>query len=128
MFLRHLVATVLTMNASVSDIGFAFGQVYPSKPVRIVTAAAGGGSDFASRLIAQGIAAPLGQPVIIENRPTFIAIETVAKAPADGHSLFYGGSTLWISSFLQEVSWDALRDFTPVVLATVSANTLVVHP
>ena len=44
------------------------GQAYPNKPVRIVTGEAGGGNDFTARLIAQEITAPLGQPVIVDNR------------------------------------------------------------
>jgi tripartite-type tricarboxylate transporter receptor subunit TctC len=128
MLLPYLASPASPLFLLILSISVASAQVYPSKPIRIVTAAVGGGSDFASRLIAQGVSGPLGQPVIVENRPTFIAIETVAKAPPDGYTVFYGGSTLWISPFLQDVSWDPLRDFTPVVLATVSANTLVVHP
>jgi hypothetical protein len=44
------------------------GQAYPSRPVRIITSEAGGGTDFAARLVAHGISGPLGQPVIIDTR------------------------------------------------------------
>ena len=48
--------------------GAAFGQTYPNAPIRIVTAPAGGGSDFIARIMAQGMAGPLGQQLIIDNR------------------------------------------------------------
>lgn len=47
----------------------AIAQDYPSKPIRIVTAAAGGGSDFVARLLAQGISGPLGQGAAGDYRP-----------------------------------------------------------
>ena len=46
----------------------ASGQSYPRKSIRIVTSEAGGGTDFAARTVAQGIAGPLGQPIIVDNR------------------------------------------------------------
>ena len=64
--------------------GAASGQNYPTKPIRILTAEPGGSADLISRLIAQGISGPLGQPVIIDNRVSLITIQTAAKAPPDG--------------------------------------------
>ena len=43
--------------------GIAYGQEYPSKPIRIMTSEVGGGTDIMARLLAQGISGPLGQPV-----------------------------------------------------------------
>ena len=78
-------------------VGTAWGQNYPNKPIHIVTTAAGGGGDFTARQLAQGISGPLGQPVIVENRPsTFVAAENVYKAPPDGHTLIVVGSTFWV--------------------------------
>jgi hypothetical protein len=59
-------------------------QTYPSKPIRILTSAVGGSSDFASRQIAQGITESLGQPVIVDNRGN-ISGELASKAPPDGY-------------------------------------------
>ncbi len=51
--------------------GASYGQDFPIKPIRIVTSAPGGSSDFTSRLIAQGLTDALGQPVVVDNRGNF---------------------------------------------------------
>ena len=84
---------------------------------------------MAARLIAQGISGPLGQPVVVENRPPFITTETVAKAPPDGYSMLLNGSIVWVLPLLQKnVPWDPLRDFSPLTLVSSAPLTLVVHP
>jgi len=81
----------------------ALAQQYPTKPVRIITAAAGGGTDFASRLIAPGLASSLGQPVVIENLPSGLVLGiTVAKAPPDGYALLLNGNAFWFGPISQE--------------------------
>jgi tripartite-type tricarboxylate transporter receptor subunit TctC len=122
---------VLAGAALWAAAAFALAQSFPVKPVRIVTAEAGGGVDLTARLIAPGLSASLGQPVIVENRGGangVIAGETVAKSPADGHTLLHYSSLIWTVQFLQSVPFDAARDFTPVTLAASSPNVLVVHP
>ncbi len=106
------------------------GQLYPSKPVRIVTGGPGSNGDLISRLIAPGMTAALGQQVLVDNRPSGIILgEIVAKAPADGHTLLVTGSSFWLAPFLQSnVPWDPLRDFAPITLAATSPNLIVVHP
>ena len=101
---------------------------YPNKVVRIQTTEAGGYPDAVARLIAQGLSTSLGQQVIVENR-AIAAVEVAAKAPPDGYTLLFYTSVLWLSPFLREsLSWDPVRDFAPVMLATHSPNLLVVHP
>src|SRR5687767_13456530 len=48
--------------------GFASGQDYPTKPIHIVTLSAGGGTDFMTRLVVQGIGNSLGQPLVVDNK------------------------------------------------------------
>jgi tripartite-type tricarboxylate transporter receptor subunit TctC len=104
-------------------------QDYPSRPIRMVTSSAGGGSDLAARVISPGLAGHLGQNVIVDNRGAIVAIETVAKAAPDGYTLIYYGSQLWLLPLLRsKVSWDPLKDFSPVTLAVTGPNVLVVHP
>ncbi len=105
------------------------GQAYPVKPVRIVTSDAGGGNDFAARLIAPVLAEGLGQQVIIDNRGAALVAQLVSKAPADGYTLAFAGTTLWLAPFLREsVSYDPVRDFAPITLALQQPTVLVVHP
>jgi tripartite-type tricarboxylate transporter receptor subunit TctC len=108
--------------------GAAIAQEYPAKAVRIVTAPAGGGNDFSARLVARGISGPLGQQVIIDNRPTVLAPEIVAKAAPDGYTLLLNGSSHWIGPMVERVSYDPVRDFAPVTLVDRTPVILVVHP
>jgi tripartite-type tricarboxylate transporter receptor subunit TctC len=104
------------------------GQAYPNKPIRILASEAGSSSDFTARLIAQGISGSWGQPVIVDNRTGIVAIETVAKAPPDGYTVFVYGATLWLAPLMQKTSYDPLRDFSPITIATSSPLVLAVHP
>ncbi len=104
-------------------------QAYPIKPVRVVTSDAGGGNDFAARLIAPVLAEGLGQQIIIDNRGAALVAQLVAKAPPDGYTIAFAGTTLWLAPFLREsVAYDPVRDFAPVTLALRQPTVLVVHP
>ena len=118
-----IVAVMLTVPG-------AGAQDYPTKPIRMLTSEPGGGTDFATRVIAQGLTAIFGRQVIVDNRPSGVMIgETVARATPDGYTMFLNGSGFWLQPFLQSgTPYDPLKDFTPVVIATRSPNTLVVHP
>ena len=106
----------------------AQAQEFPAKPIRIVTSGAGGGNDFTSRLIAQGITAGLGQPVIVDNRNTVVVPEIVMKAPADGYTLLVLGSPFWVAPLLKKAPYDPIADFAPLSLVGVSPAVLVVNP
>lgn len=106
----------------------ASSQEYPARAIRIVTAPAGGGNDFSARILARGISGPLGQQVIVDNRPTVLAPEIVAKAASDGYTMLLNGSSHWIGPFVERVSYDPLKDFAPVSLVDRTPVILVVHP
>ena len=106
----------------------ASAQTYPSKPVRIVTGDVGGGNDFAARVIAQEITGPLGQPVVVDNRANVIAFDLVAKAPPDGYTLLLQGAPFWLGPLMNKVTYDPIRDFSPITLAIRQPNMIVVHP
>ncbi len=109
--------------------GVACGQAFPFKPVRMVTTEAGGGTDFATRMIAQGLTPGLGQQVVVENRPSgVIPGDTVAKAPPDGYTLLVSTQIVWLLPFMQNAPFDPVRDFAPVTLAVTAPTVLVVHP
>src|SRR4051812_11939012 len=96
---RIAAAFLVTAAASTSLVTLA--QTYPTKPVRIVTAAAGGSNDAAARLIARELTGVFNQQVIVDNRGGWFAPgEIVARAPADGYSLLFSGIALWIGPLL----------------------------
>ena len=105
-------------------------EKFPDRPIRLVTAQAGGGSDFVSRIIAEGVNANLGVPVIVDNRGGgVIAGDIVARAPADGYTILYYGSTLWLLPLVRkQVPYDPIKDFVPITQAVSTPAFLVVHP
>jgi tripartite-type tricarboxylate transporter receptor subunit TctC len=127
-----IVVAIVVSCASVARLSSARAADFPIRPIRIVTSEPGGGLDFAARLIAQGVSGPIGQALIVENRGGAggsIAIETVAKAQPDGYTLLLYGSTIWLVPFMRDrVTYDPVRDFAPVTLATISPNILVLNP
>jgi tripartite-type tricarboxylate transporter receptor subunit TctC len=84
--------------------------------------------DFMARLVAQGISAPLGRPVVVENRPSNLTGEIVAKAPPDGYTLLVAGGTFMAGPLLEKRSYDPVADFSPISLLAVQPSVLVVHP
>ena len=109
-------------------------QGYPSRSIRIVVAfPPGGTSDVVARTLAQKLNESFGQPVIVENRPGAggnLGAEFVAKAPADGYTLFVcTPAELAINvSLYGKLPYEPVKDFTPVTLATSAPLILVVHP
>ncbi len=128
MLFRQLAMSIFSVYLMIAGDQALFAQAYPYKPVRIVTSAVGGGTDFVARIVAQGLAEVLGQQVIVENRGNLISIETIAKAAPDGYSLLFNGQGLWLSPLMQTRSYDVMRDFLPVSIADSSPNVLVVNP
>src|SRR5260221_14579435 len=97
----HLLAAAVPIGMMIFGSGNTFSQAFPNKPIRIVSPAAGGGADVVVRLIAQGLASPLGQQVIVDNRPSgIIQGQIVSQAPADGYNLLFAGSTHLLSQFI----------------------------
>lgn len=109
--------------------GTACAQEYPYKPLRIVTSEAGGGNDIQARLIAQGLAAALGQQVVVENRPSGVVPgEVVSKALPNGYTLLLYNNALWTGPLMQKTPYDVVRDFMPVTAVAKAPNVLVVNP
>lgn len=106
----------------------------PDRPIRfLVGFAPGGSTDTTARVVAQGITAGLGQPVLVENRTGAagnIATEHVARSAPDGHTLVVAsmGSHATNAALYRDLPFDMVRDFVPVTLIAYSACLLVVHP
>ena len=126
MLISRIVCRV-SIGMVMIGVAVASAQEYPAKPIRIVTSAAGGGSDFTARQVAQGISGPLGQPVIVDNRAGgIIAAEVVSKSPPDGYTLTMQGA-LWIVPLLSKAPYE-VSDFAPIVQTERIVNIVAVHP
>ena len=106
---------------------------YPSRPIRIVVPQSPGGStDLSARLIAQRLTEVFKQTVVVDNRPgagTTSGAEIVTRAAPDGHTLLVVASSLTINPALYtKLSYDPVRDFTPVTQLSRFPNMLAAHP
>ncbi len=98
---------------------FAWAQVYPTRPVRIIVGfAPSGATDIMARLMGQWLSERLGQQFIVENRPgaaSNIGTEAVVHAPPDGHTLLVATSVNAINATLYDkLSFNLIRDIAPV--------------
>ena len=108
-------------------------QEFPTKPVRIVVAAApGGGTDFVARVMNVQLSERLGQPVVIDNRGGAggtVGTDIVAKAPADGYTVLMVFVNFAIQpSLYEKLPYDSVRDFAPVTTMAATPLVLVVQP
>ena len=110
----------------------AQAQSFPTRPLRIlVPLTAGGNMDSVSRGLAQKLGDALGQNVIVDNRPgagSQVALEILAAAPPDGHTLMMSSLTPILHPLLYRSRFDLLRDFTPVTQVVSQGYVLTVHP
>src|SRR5881392_1675533 len=115
-------------------ISVAGAQEWPTKPVRIIVPFTPGGvADNSARVVAEPLAARLGQQVIVENRPGAsgnIGTQQVAQADADGHTLLLGfdGTMVINPHVFAKIPFDTLRDFAPVTKLGDATLILVAHP
>jgi len=93
--------------------------------------APGGGTDLVGRLVAEGMAQDLGQPVIVDNKPgagTIIGTDFVAKSAPDGYTLVMGTFALAVNpALVAKLPFDPNKDLAPVGLIGTSPNVLVVR-
>src|SRR3989449_6220959 len=106
---------------------------FPSKPVTMVVGfEPGGGTDTVARIVAKTMGENLGQQVVVENRAGAggnIAVDYVAKSAPDGYTVVLANvGALAVNPHLIKVPYDPLRDLTPLTMAVVFANVLVVQP
>jgi tripartite-type tricarboxylate transporter receptor subunit TctC len=112
----------------------ARAQAFPSKPIRLVVGfTAGGAADVVARLIAGGLAAELGQQVIVDNKPGadgILSAQEVLKAPPDGHTLLLGTNTALVAvpALRANPPYDPFRQFTPLSSAGEFSMFLAVSP
>ena len=111
----------------------AWGQAFPSRPVRfLVPLAPGGGADITVRAVAQKLGANWKQTVVVDNRPGgtgTIALEMAARAAPDGYTIIMiSGSHTARQAVERDLPWNLDRDFAPVTQMTRQSYVLVLHP
>jgi tripartite-type tricarboxylate transporter receptor subunit TctC len=129
---RTLVVIICSVALG-GPLQYARAQSYPVKPVRvIVSLAPAGGLDVTSRIFANKLGEHLNQQIVVENRPGAggaVAGDLAAKAPADGYTLLTASiGYAVIASSHRNISYDPVRDLTPVAVMVNVTNLLVVHP
>jgi tripartite-type tricarboxylate transporter receptor subunit TctC len=115
------------------EVGAQPLDAYPSKPLRfILPFPPGGGTDILGRLIAERLAAALGQPVVIENRGGAggnVGTEAAARSAPDGYTIVLVAPSLAISPTLySKLNYDAVKDFAPVSLVATVPNVVITQP
>ncbi len=128
---RFLAGAALAASFAIG--AFAQSAAYPAKPVRmIVPFGAGGPADIYARAIAQRLGEPLGQQVVVEDRPgagSVVGTEAVAKSAPDGYTLLMISNTHTINETLNpKLPYNLLRDFAPITQVNIMPNVLVVSP
>ena len=132
--MTKLHSFLLSISAAALAPAAATAQSYPERPVRVVVPfPAGGAADIVARQVTQGLAAALGSQFVVDNRAGAggaIGAETVARSAPDGYTLLFASSSaLSINPHIAaKLSYDALRDFSPIALIGFAPNVLVVHP
>ena len=124
---KHVIGTcLLVLSTSL------FAQAWPSRPLRMVVAAPAGSSlDVIARAVGDRLKDPLGQPVVVENRPAAggtQATDAVAKAAPDGYTLLlsFNGPLAFAPFLYPRLPYDPQKDLAPVALTTVQPNLLAV--
>ena len=129
--------TALALCGLLASTG-SFAQAYPSKPARLIVAAAPGGTtDVLGRLLGLRLTERLGQPFVAENRGGgggSVAADAVAKAPPDGYTLMMTNDQLVVqasavaSGSATKLTYDPLKDFAPIGVMGRGPVVLGVHP
>jgi tripartite-type tricarboxylate transporter receptor subunit TctC len=135
MFSRYLKMIALgaaAMMTLVASATLAEAQTYPSHPIKIVIGfGPGSAADILARLVGKQMEVNLGQPIIVENRPgnsSMLAAETVARASADGYTLFMATIANTLNPAETKSNFDLGRDLAPIVLLGVVPNVLAANP
>ena len=125
---------LLTVSCFAMWSGFAWGQNYPNRPIRLVVPFAPGGTiDAYARALARQVESQIGQSIVIDNRAGangIVGADTVAKAAPDGYTLLNNAASFVINaSMYRKLPYDTDRDFTPITNFVKGLGYLLVaHP
>jgi tripartite-type tricarboxylate transporter receptor subunit TctC len=110
----------------------SLAQAFPNRPIRyIVPVAAGGGNDMIARVVTERWGKALGQTFVVENQSGgggVIACQTTARAAPDGYTLLQGYvATHGTTPATRRVTYDAIKDFTPIGMIGATPNVLAIN-
>jgi tripartite-type tricarboxylate transporter receptor subunit TctC len=113
--------------------GFARAQDYPTAPIHLISGfPAGTTADISARVVSAKMGQMLGQQIVVENKggaASSIAAAYVARAPKDGYTLFISSAANMINAAMSSnLTFDIMKDFTPITLITSTPTVLVVSP
>ena len=130
---RRFLQVAASGAAMVAAPQFVRAQAYPSRPITIVVfVGPGGAPDIIARLVGQALSQRLSQPVVIENRPGGggnLALQAVARAPADGHTLLLVATPHAVNVTLYEkLNVNVMRDIVPIASINNDSFVMLVNP
>ena len=132
---RAVVAGLISTFGLLALSGAACAQdSWPNKPVRIiVNLAAGSGGDISGRVLSDQLSKTFGQPFILDFKPGangIVGTEAAAKSPNDGYTLLYTYTAAHVvnPALYPKLSYDPVKDFTPVAQIGAGGNLLLVSP
>jgi tripartite-type tricarboxylate transporter receptor subunit TctC len=135
MFSRYLDMALLCLGVALTSVAgttSAVAQTYPAHPIRIIIGfGPGSAADILARLVGKQMEVSLGQPIVVENRPgnsSMIAAETVARATADGYTLFMATIANTLNPAETKSSFNLGKNLAPIALLGIVPNVLVANP
>jgi tripartite-type tricarboxylate transporter receptor subunit TctC len=134
-FNRYIAMAVLCTGVTMAALpgsSSVVAQSYPTQPIKVMVGfGPASAADVLARLVGKQMEVTLGQPIVVENRPgnsSMIAAETVARANADGFTLFMATIANTLNPADTKSGFDLGRDLAPIALLGVVPNVLVAHP
>jgi tripartite-type tricarboxylate transporter receptor subunit TctC len=134
-FGRYLKGAVLCAGVTavfLANAASVMAQAYPTQPIKVVIGfGPGSAADILARLVGKQMETSLGQPIVVENRlgnSSMIAAESVARAPADGYTLFMATIANTLNPAETKSNFNLARDLAPIALLGMVPNVLVANP
>ena len=108
-------------------------QGYPGRPIRWIVPYTGGGiTDVVTRIVTQKMSGPLGQPIVVDNRPganSILGSDLAAKAAPDGYTMVtvIAGYSANVTLYAGKLPFDPLKDLVPISLAAIAPLIMTVN-
>jgi tripartite-type tricarboxylate transporter receptor subunit TctC len=131
--MTRIAATLLCCIGTLVAALPAWSQPFPSRPIKIIVPyGVGGPADIYGRFLGARMQDPLGQSVVVENRPgggAIVGTDAVAKSPPDGYTLLMMSNTHTVNeTLIPKKPYDLMRDLAPITGVNYSDLLMVIHP